>query len=119
MSYDLKGTIKVINETQVISDSFSKREFVVVDSSEKYEQTIQFQAAQDNCAKLDNFKVGDDVQVSFNLKGREWTNPKDGVVRYFNSLDAWKIEALEAGQSTEQPTADQMGDDSDISGLPF
>ena len=72
MSYDLKGTLKVINDTQKISDSFSKREFVVTDSSGKYEQTIQLQLVQDNCAKLDGFTIGDSVEVSFNLCGREW-----------------------------------------------
>lgn len=115
MGYDLKGTIKVINDTQKISDSFSKREFVVVDSSGKYEQTIQLQLVQDNCAKLDGFKEGDSVNVSFNLNGREWTNPKDGVVRFFNSLDAWKVEKVGA---TQEPTAETFvsgGDDN----LPF
>ena len=90
--YTLKGEIKLINDTQQISDSFKKREFVVIDASGEYSQTILFQMVQDRCKVLDNFKKGDSVEVTFFLNGREWTNPKDGVVRYFNSLDAWKIE---------------------------
>jgi len=101
MSYDLKGTIKVINDTQKISDSFSKREFVVTDSSGKYEQTIKLQLVQDNCSKLDAFNIGDSVNVSFNLNGREWTSPKDGSVNYFNSLDAWKIEPTDVQTQNE------------------
>ena len=101
--YTLKGELKVINDVQQISDSFKKREFVVVDASGQYAQTILFQAVQDRCDLLNNFKVGDNVEVTFFLRGREWTNPKDGVVRFFNSLDAWKIEPL--GDSTGTPAS--------------
>jgi hypothetical protein len=94
--YTLKGELKVIGPVQQVSDSFKKREFVVVDASGQYAQTIQLQAVQDRCELLDKFKVGDSVEVTFFLRGREWTNPKDGQVRYFNSLDAWKVEPLGA-----------------------
>lgn len=97
--YTLTGELKVINDVQQISDSFKKREFVVVDASGQYAQTILFQAVQDRCELLDRFKVGDQVEVTFFLRGREWTNPKDGQVKFFNSLDAWKIEAAGAGNS--------------------
>lgn len=96
--YTLKGEIKVINDVQQISDSFKKREFVVLDASGQYPQTIMFQAVQDRVDLLNNFNVGDNVEVTFFLRGREWTNPKDGQVKYFNSLDAWKIEALDNSQ---------------------
>jgi hypothetical protein len=101
--YTLKGELKVISPTQQVSDSFKKREFVVVDASGQYAQTSQFQAVQDRCELLDRFKVGDSVEVTFFLRGREWTNPKDGQVRFFNSLDAWKVEPL--GSGTDKVTS--------------
>ena len=107
MSYQLKGKLTVINEVQQISDQFKKREFVVSDEADKYPQTIMFQLAQDNCSKIDAFKVGDQIEVSFNLRGREWTNPKDGVVRYFNTLDAWKIEKI--GESAPEAETGEDG----------
>ncbi len=107
--YTLKGELKVINQVQQVSDSFKKQEFVLLDKSGKYAQTILFQAAQDRCDLLNNFKVGDKVEVTFFLRGREWTNPKDGLVRFFNSLDAWKIEPLE--QKEIKPTFVAEGDD--------
>lgn len=116
--YTLKGELKVINDTEQISDSFKKREFVVIDSAGQYAQTILFQAVQDRCEILDNFKVGDNVEVVFFLRGREWENPKDGKVRFFNSLDAWKVELSTAAKEAE-PTAVQMGDDSEGDDLPF
>jgi len=92
--YSLKGEIKVIGETQQVSDSFKKRDFVVVDASGQYAQTIQFQVVQDRCDLLDKVLVGQEVNVTFFLRGREWTNPKDGKVVFFNTLDAWKVEAV-------------------------
>lgn len=100
--YKFQGKIKVINDTQEISEKFKKREFVVTDTSSMYPQDVMFQSVQDKCAILDEFSVEDEVEVSFNLRGREWTSP-DGVVKYFNTLDAWRIEKM--GQANAIPAS--------------
>lgn len=103
---DITGEIKMLNDTVQVSDKFKKREFVVVDKSSQYPQSILFQATQDKCDLLNNFKVGDTISVYFNIRGREWTNPQ-GEVKYFNSLDAWKImSAATTIDHTQQPAAD-------------
>lgn len=89
--YTLKGEVKVISETRQVSEKFKLREFVITTEGD-YPQVIQFQASQDKVDLLDNFNPGDQVEVSFNLRGREWTNPQ-GEVKVFNTLDAWKITA--------------------------
>ena len=48
---------------------------------------------QDKTALFDTLKAGDEVEVSFNLRGRPWTN-KEGVTSYFNSLVVWRLTAL-------------------------
>ena len=85
----IKGKLKVINPTIVVSDKFSKREFVV-ETEETYPQPISIQLTQDKCSLLDLFKVGQDVEVSINLRGREWISPQ-GDVKYFNTIEAWRI----------------------------
>jgi len=93
MSYQLTGKIKSVSEVKVVSDSFKVREFVVtIDADGKYPQHIQLQTTNEKCDALNAFTSGSDVTVAFNLRGREWTNPQ-GEVKYFNSLDAWRIEA--------------------------
>ena len=111
MSFKLKGTVVVVKDTVQVSDKFSKREFVVNDNSGMYPQDILFQSTQDKCSMLDVVKVGDTVEVSFNLRGREWTNPQ-GEVRYFNTLEAWRIEG---GQAVQEVQPAQSEDDD----LPF
>lgn len=96
MAFDVVGKLHVVNETKQVSARFTKREFVVEVPDGKYPQMIQFQLSGDRCAVLDDFRVGDQVRVTFNLRGREWKSPQ-GETKYFNSLDVWKLEAARAG----------------------
>jgi hypothetical protein len=91
MSFQLTGKLKKIDPIVQVSEKFSKREFVITDESSQYPQDVLFQATQDKCSLLDACNVGDVVQVSFNLRGREWTSPTNEV-KYFNTLEAWRIE---------------------------
>jgi len=125
MSYVMKGKVKVVGSTLQISEKFSKREFVVVDDTNMYPQDIMFQLTQDKCNLIDSLVIGDEVEVSFNLNGREWVNPK-GESKFFNTLDVWKISKIGSnamknaqGQGFEpkksvMPIAEEVNDD-----LPF
>jgi hypothetical protein len=94
--FKLTGTVKVLNPTVQVSEKFAKREFVITETSSMYPQDISFQATQDKCSMLDAIQPNDQVEVSFNLRGREWTSPQ-GEVKYFNSLEAWRIEKVGQG----------------------
>ena len=101
--YKLTGTIKVIKDTVQVSEKFAKREFVINDASSMYPQDISFQSVQDKCSMLDGYTEGENVEVSFNLRGREWTSPQ-GEVKYFNTLDAWRIEKVGQGMPSGGPS---------------
>jgi hypothetical protein len=109
--FKLTGTVKVINPTQVISEKFSKREFVI-ETQDQYPQLVIFQATQDKCSLLDNVQLSSQVEVSFNLKGREWTSPA-GEVKYFNTVEAWRIEKVGQGNAMPAggPSAMSLGSD--------
>jgi hypothetical protein len=115
---ELKGTIDKINETQVVTDKFQKREFVlkVVDNPE-YPDFIGLEFTQDKCDLLNKYEVGQDVEVEFNLRGRKWTN-KQGVEQVFNTLQAWKINASGSNTSAKPKQVELAEVESD-SGLPF
>jgi len=122
MSLQVKGKLKVKGSEQAISDRFRKREFVLTDDSSQYPQHISFQLTQDKCALLDAFNIGDEMTVSFNLRGREWTSPK-GEVKYFNSLEAWRIEkgaSTASQESNYEPVQETFGKGGEaIDDLPF
>ncbi|MBC7864578.1 MAG: DUF3127 domain-containing protein [Bacteroidia bacterium] len=95
--FQVQGILKVKNNEVQVSDRFKKREFVLTtEANSQYPQHVQFQLVQDKCSLINDFNVGEELKVSFNLRGREWA--KDSEVRYFNTLDAWRIERV--GNST-------------------
>lgn len=80
-----------IDKLKEFANDFKLVEFVVKDQSSQYPQFITLQAIKDKAENLLKFnKVGDIVDCSINIRGREWTNP-EGEVKYFNSIEAWKI----------------------------
>ncbi|MCB0430402.1 MAG: DUF3127 domain-containing protein [Flavobacteriales bacterium] len=118
--YTLTGTLKVKQETKQIKDSFRKREFVVTENSSQYPQHVSFQLTQDKCELLDSIEPGDQVTISFFIRGREWVS-REGETKYFNSLDAWKIEAANGGstQDVSDPFPASEGVDAETDDLPF
>ncbi len=104
--FNITGTLKVKSAEQQVSEKFRKREFVITDNSSQYPQHISFQLTQDKCSLIDSCKVGEDIKVFFNLRGREWKSPKDGELKYFNSLEAWKIEKAGNAQGSSAPVAE-------------
>ena len=99
----VSGKIKLINDTQTFGASgFRKRELVLT-TDEQYPQMLLIEFVQDKVDILDAYKVGQDVTISINLRGREWINP-EGVAKYFNSITGWRIEAAApAAQGGEAP----------------
>jgi Domain of unknown function (DUF3127) len=96
MGLEATGKLHTIFETKQVSERFSKREFVVeLTDNPKYPQVVMFQLTGDRCAQLDGLRVGDAVRVDFSLRGREWRSPQ-GEVKYFNSLDVWKVEPAQS-----------------------
>ena len=91
---ELKGKLIEIFDTNQVSDSFKKREFVVeYADNPQFPQLLKFEMIQDNCQVLDDFNKGDDVEVLFNLRGRKWTDPQ-GIDKYFNTLQSWKVQKI-------------------------
>jgi len=90
---EISGTLKAKFDTQQVSDNFKKREFVLTtEASSPYPQFISMQVTQEKCAILDQFSEGQELKVQFNLRGREWNSPNG--IKYFNTIEAWRIEAI-------------------------
>lgn len=122
-AYETKGTIKRIGAIEQKSEKFSKRALILDVPDGKYPQVVEFQATGDRCALLDTFQPGDEVTVTWNLRGREWTGANG--VRVFNSCDIWKIQAVgkSAGAAQNTPATSRAATSEPASGgvddLPF
>lgn len=98
---EITGKIKVIGNEVKVNISFRRRDLVVT-TEEQYPQHIMIEFTQDKCDLLNNYKPGETVKVSINLRGREWTNPQ-GETKYFNSIQGWRIERMAAEPAIGQP----------------
>jgi hypothetical protein len=114
---ELKGKVHEIGALQQVSETFKKRDLIIeYAENPTYPEYIRFEALQDKTALFDSLKTGDDVEVSFNLRGRPWTD-KAGKVSYFNSLVVWRINAL-TNSAAGAPSTPQYAPPADLNNAP-
>ena len=109
MAFEHTGTVKEIFDTQTFPSGFSKREFVII-TDERFPQEIKFDCLKEKADLLNQFKKGDMVRVSFDIRGREYNG------RYFVDLSVWKIESLRdessaSGDPAHDPDAEFVPED--------
>ncbi|HEU0226551.1 MAG TPA: DUF3127 domain-containing protein [Arachidicoccus soli] len=113
MAYEVIGKLVAKYDTMQRSETFKTREFVIEKSDDIggriITNYIKFQCVQDKTALPDKFNIGDELKVSFNLKGSKWS--KDGRENYITNLDAWRLEqAGSLAQNMQQNTASAKQD---------
>jgi hypothetical protein len=120
-SYEVQGVLHSIGDTtEYGNNGFTKREFVMKlsgeDENPRYPNYVAMELIKDNCAMMDNYSVGDDVQAHFNLSGRLWSGNGQGE-KCFTSLQAWRISSP---SGTSQPSAQDSAPpyDSGTSSMP-
>ena len=129
MANTIIGKVLVIGRTEEIPSKNGGQPFLkrtlVLDCSrydqytgQKFENYPQLEFASKNTAILDNFNVGDVVEVSFALQGRSYE--KDGVQKYFTSIVGYKVEPYNTQQSQQPaPQAPQNTPQAEQSNQPF
>ncbi len=83
------GALAKINFNSVIGYGFQGDDGptgVITVEDGKFPQDILLEFVQDKVSLLEDVKVGDDVQVTFDIRGREYNG------RYFNNLQAWRLQ---------------------------
>lgn len=86
------GKLEEVHELVKRSDTFQVREFVleVQSQNSQYSDYILFQLVNNRVALIDQFQVGQELVVEFDITGRKWINP-EGKTVFFNRLNAWRI----------------------------
>ena len=111
-------TIKSIGEIKEFGDNKFKVVKFVVTTDDQYPQVLEIQCTQDKAENLLKYnKIGDNVDLSINLRGREWINPETKKVSVFNTIEAWKVfkadtnpEGLEHAQKVIDSAFEPAGD---------
>ncbi|WP_185873888.1 DUF3127 domain-containing protein [Blattabacterium cuenoti] len=116
----LIGIVKKLFDIQKFNSGFRKREMVLT-TEEPYPQNILIEFIQDKVDLLKFIKKEDKIKVFINIRGREWTNP-EGIIKYFNSIQGWKIEELQSlslDHSHSKKTSTSSLSSEDFDDLPF
>ena len=92
------GTVKRVGQTTT-KGNYQFRE-LVLNTKEQYPQILSIIFSNDKCIVLDKYNEGDHVEIQYNLRGREWTNPK-GEVKVFNT-NKQRVSKLKNTLLTEQ-----------------
>jgi len=100
---DIKGKVHEISPVITVSEKFKKRELILeYAENPTYPELVKFEAVQDKVNLFDNIKIGDQVELFFNLRGRAWTDNKTGKTSYFNTLAVWRINPLASSSPAAQ-----------------
>lgn len=114
----MSGVIAKIGETQQKTEKFSVREFTLKTTKTwttkdgeqgSKEVVLGFQTVNRATTMLDKYKVGQTVNVKFDIDGREYND------RVYTSLNAYAIDAAQ-GSAPQAKTASVTADDTQ---LPF
>jgi len=98
---EIKCKFKQQNDVVERGTFKSRKVWVIDDENADYPQTIEVEVAQDKVNLFNNFRPGQPLTVSINLRGREWTNPQ-GEVKVFNTLQCWKVTSDVTYQQEEE-----------------
>ena len=102
-TYEITGTVHIINEEQSFPSGFVKREFVINVTDGKYPQLIKIEAVKEKCNHLNSYSVGDPITVSYNLEGREYNG------KYWNTIKAWKFDRAAVDRPAEGARSPEFG----------
>lgn len=88
MSYKKEGTVTKIFELKQITDTFSKIDFVVLETDTRYPKEVLFTASGKTLPYMEQIKEGDVVEVEFDL---EAACTKDKSKYFGNNAKAFKV----------------------------
>ncbi len=101
---EIKGKVYEMSEVLEISSTFKKRELILEYSENPaYPEYLKFEVIQEKVALLEGIKLGAFVEVSFNLKGRSYTD-KNGKTAYFNTMQVWRLKVIEDSSAINEGT---------------
>ena len=111
----IKGALVKKNETENIENKEGKKwlkQTFLIKTSAEYNNQICIQLFGEEKVKLlENHNIGDNIEVFFNISSREYNN------RYYHNIDAWKINASDVAESTENKIVEKEEDTTE--NLPF
>ena len=114
------GPVHAITD-EVTRGKYTSRTLVIsTTDNPKYPQLVPIEFSGDKgLGQLEGVRVGDTVTVTWEPRGREWTDPKTGAVKFFGSFSGWKVDRSKSAARGPTPPAGGGSAGVDDSDLPF
>ena len=96
-------------------ESWKSQEFVIENTEGQYPKKMCFNVFGDDKIKSFDIKLGEELKVSFDIYAKQWQD------RWFNSINAWKVEMVgaTATNSTQSNTNTATSNEPVSDSLPF
>lgn len=112
MAFQITGKLEFVGETIARTPKnggqpFYRRDFVLdctrynPDTGEPWENHPKFELSGNNCTLLDQFQIGQKVTVDFSLKGAKYQDQQTGEIKYFTTINAFRIALAEQQQQVQ------------------
>lgn len=102
----VRGIVHLVEETKTYGQKgFQKRLVVLEQDNGRFPNFIPLEFIRDNCESADDLKVGDDVEISYQLSGRKWQKDPNSEVKFFLSAEAISFKVLASGAGEAGTTA--------------
>lgn len=100
---EIQGEVAFIGNTQEFASGFKKRLIVIKVVDGDYTNSHGFEFTKDSVNKLDGIKIGDTVEINFNLgQCREWKDKWYGDMHR-----GWKITKVKSAEVETQLVPDE------------
>ena len=96
-------------------ESWKSQEFVIENTEGQYPKKMCFNVFGEDKIKSFDIKLGEELKVSFDVDAKQWQE------RWFNSINAWKVERVgaTATNSTQSNTNTATSNEPVSDSLPF
>ena len=97
----IKGEVKFVDEIREYgANGFKKHQVVVETGDGRWDNPIPVEFTKESIQKSKVLTVGEKVVIQARLNGREWQG-KDGVTKWFTSVNGFNIEVEGSGSPDE------------------
>lgn len=112
MSGKVRGVVHILGETQTFgSKGFRKREMVLEQDTGKFKNYIPLDFTRDACDEADELRVGDEIEVKYQLGGRKWQKDESSDARYFLSAEVTDFTILVESRRSSKPKRSSRRDE--------
>lgn len=101
MNLVLTGRLTEVLDVQVLKGDFQKRTFAI-EIEGTYPTAVAFELLKDKVDLIDKFTIGTTITVGYNIRSNRYVTPGTGEVKFFTSLNAWKINAADGSEYTKE-----------------